>query len=105
MRDNLNDYTELNAEIIGISVDSVFTLGKWMDDEKFGFTLCSDFNKEVSRMYEVIYENWIFGMKGVSMRAAYVIDAEGSVRYCEVVENPGNLPDLAALKAAVEQLS
>jgi peroxiredoxin len=104
MRDNLSVYDSLNAEIIGISVDSVFTLGKWKDDEKFGFTLCSDFNKEVSRLYGVIYENWIFGMKGVSMRAVVVIDAEGTVRYTEVVENPGNLPDLAALKSAVEQL-
>lgn len=104
MRDNLSVYDSLSAEIIGISVDSVFTLGKWKDDEKFGFTLCSDFNKEVSRLYGVIYENWIFGMKGVSMRAVFVIDAEGTVRYTEVVENPGNLPDLAALKSAVEQL-
>ena len=104
MRDNLSVYESMNAEIVGISVDSVFTLGKWKDEEKFGFTLCSDFNKEVSRLYHVIYEDWIFGMKGVSMRAAFAIDSAGVVRYSELVENPGNLPDLAALKAAVAEL-
>lgn len=104
MRDSLNDYTQMNAEIIAISVDSVFTLEKWKKDEGFNFNLLSDFNKEVSRAYGSIYEEWIFGMKGVSKRSAFVIDKDGVIRYAEVLENPGEMPNLQAVKDTVAAL-
>jgi peroxiredoxin len=104
MRDHYQDYTELNAEILSVSVDSVFTLEKWKKDEGFNFNLLSDFNKEVSRAYGSIYEDWIFGMKGVSKRSAFVIDKEGIIRYAEVLENPGEMPNLQAVKDTVASL-
>lgn len=104
MRDSLNDYTQMNAEIIAVSVDSVFTLEKWKKDEGYNFNLLSDFNKEVSRAYGSIYEEWIFGMKGVSKRSAFVIDKDGIIRYTEVLENPGEMPNLQAVKDTVAAL-
>lgn len=105
MRDNLNVYNGLNAEIVGISVDSVFTLNKWKQDENYNFTLLSDFNKDVSRLYGTIYEDWIFGMKGVSKRSAFVIDKDGMVQYAEVLENAGDMPNLADVRATLEKLN
>jgi peroxiredoxin len=104
MRDSYHDYANLNAEILSVSVDSVFTLEKWKKDEGYNFNLLSDFNKEVSRAYGSLYEEWIFGMKGVSKRSAFVIDKEGIIRYAEVLENPGEMPNLQAVKDTVASL-
>lgn len=101
MRDNLNYYTNLNAVVLGISVDSIFTLAKFKEVESYNFDLLSDFNKEVSRSYGSIYEDWILGMKGVSKRAAFVIDENGVVTYAEVLESAGDLPDFSKIEAAV----
>lgn len=101
MRDNLNYYTNLNAVVLGISVDSIFTLAKFKEVESYNFNLLSDFNKEVSRLYGSIYEDWILNMKGVSKRAAFVIDENGIVTYAEVLESAGDLPDFNKIEAAV----
>ncbi|MFN5889844.1 MAG: redoxin domain-containing protein [Bacteroidota bacterium] len=103
-RDNLKVYESLNAEILAISVDSVFTLDNWKQQQNFNFNLLSDFNKEVSEAYGSIYENFAFGMKGVSKRAAFVIDRNGVVQYAEVLENAGELPNLNAVKTTLQQL-
>ncbi len=104
MRDNIEYYTKLNAAVVGISVDSVFTLGKFKAEQNYSFDLLSDFNKETIRDYGVYFENFVFGMKGVASRAAFVIDKEGIVQYAEVLDNPGNLPDFVAIKATLEAL-
>jgi len=101
MRDNLNYYTNLNAVVLGISVDSIFTQAKFKELENYNFDLLSDFNKEVSRSYGAIYEDWILNMKGVSKRAAFVIDENGIVKYAEVLESAGDLPDFNKIEAAV----
>lgn len=101
MRDNMNYYTNLNAVVLGISVDSIFTLAKFKEVESYNFDLLSDFNKEVSALYGSIYDNWILNMKGVSKRAAFVIDEEGIVKYAEVLESAGDLPDFSKIEAAV----
>ncbi|MEN9497129.1 MAG: hypothetical protein RL750_28, partial [Bacteroidota bacterium] len=85
-RDNMSQYGNANAEVLGVSVDSVFTLAKFKETENLNFPLLSDFNKEVSRAYGSLYEEWILDMKGVSKRAAFVIDAQGVIQYAEVLD-------------------
>src|SRR5436190_301345 len=68
MRDNIADYNHLNADVVGISVDSPFTLAKFKEEQALNFPLLSDFNKEVSKAYGALYENFVLGMKGVSKR-------------------------------------
>jgi peroxiredoxin len=102
MRDNLSYYTNLNAVVLGISVDSVFTLGKFKEQENYNFDLLSDFNKETARAYGSIYEDWILGMKGVAKRSAFVIDEEGKVIYAEILESAGDLPDFNKIQEAVK---
>ena len=101
MRDNLGYYTNLNAVVLGISVDSVFTLGKFKEEQSYNFDLLSDFNKETSRAYGSLYENWILNMNGVSKRSAFVLDEEGKIVYAEVLESAGDLPDFSKIEAAV----
>jgi peroxiredoxin len=105
MRDNLNYYTNLNAVVLGISVDSIFTLGKFKEEQNYNFDLLSDFNKEVSRSYGAIYEDWILNMKGVSKRSAFVIDSEGTVQYAEVLESAGDLPNFENIQEVVARIS
>jgi peroxiredoxin len=105
MRDSIADYNNLNAEILAVSVDSPFTLEKFKEDQKLNFPLLSDFNKEVSRAYESLYENFVFGLKGVSKRSAFVIDKDGTVRYAEVLENAGNVPNFEAVKETLNKLN
>ena len=105
MRDNLNYYTDLNAVVLGISVDSVFTLGKFKEEQNYNFSLLSDFNKEVAKAYDALYENWILNMNGVAKRAAFVIDSNGILQYVEVLESAGDLPNFEAIKACVAQIA
>ena len=67
--------------------------------------LLSDFNKEVSTAYDTIYHDWIFDMKGVSKRSAFVVDASGDVQYAEVLEVPSDLPDFEAINSCLAGLS
>lgn len=104
MRDNLSEYNGLNTEVVGISVDSPFTLHKYKQDQQLNFPLLSDFNKEASQAYGAFYENFLLGLKGVSKRAAFVVDKHGKVQYAEVLENAGDLPDFQAVKQTVSSL-
>jgi peroxiredoxin len=104
LRDSIATYNQLNAEVIGISVDSLFTLDKFKQEQSLNFTLLSDFNKEVSTAYGCLYENFVLDMKGVSKRSAFVIDAQGAVQYAEVLESAGDLPNFEAIQACLATL-
>ncbi|MHA4896719.1 redoxin domain-containing protein [Pedobacter sp. PWIIR3] len=102
MRDSFGYYTGMNAEVVGISVDSPFTLAKFKEEQSYQFPLLSDFNKEISKAYGAFYEDFVFNLKGVSKRAAFVIDEQGTIIHAEVLEDAGNMPDFAAIKTAIE---
>ena len=101
MRDSLADFNALNAEVVGISVDSLFTLEKFKQQENINFPLLSDFNKETSGAYGALYQDFVLGMKGVSKRSAFVIDPSGKIKYAEVLESAGDLPNFDAIKASL----
>ncbi len=104
IRDNIILYNNLNTTVLGISVDSPATLNKFKEEQSINFTLLSDFNKEVSTAYDCIYDNFIGWMKGVSKRAAFVIDKFGVIQYAEVLENAGEVPDFYSIKTSLEKL-
>src|SRR5688500_14044920 len=80
-RDDMVTYNELNTEVFGISIDTPSSLARWKQDQNLNFKLLSDFNKEVIRAYDVVYEEYGLGMKGVGKRAVYVIDGDGFIRH------------------------
>ena len=103
-RDNMNMYEKLNAKPIGISVDSLHSLKKFKEEQGLNFPLLSDFNKNVSELYGSLYEEFGFGMKGVSKRSAFLIDSEGIVQYAEVLENAWQIPDFQAIQKTLSEL-
>jgi peroxiredoxin len=105
MRDNIALYNQANAQVFGISVDSIFTLARYKDDQQLNFPLLSDFNKNVSTEYGTIYDTFVFDMHGVSKRSAFVIDKAGIVRYAEVLETASDLPDFAAIQKTLSELN
>ena len=104
-RDNIALYNQANAQVLGISVDSVFTLAKYKEDQHLNFPLLSDFNKEVSAAYGALYDSFVFDMRGVSKRSAFVLDKEGIVRYAEVLETASDLPDFNAIQQTLASLN
>jgi peroxiredoxin len=101
MRDNFGFYEGLGAQVLGISVDSPFTLAKFKEENQYQFPLLSDFNKEVSPIFGAFYDEFVFNLKGVSKRAAFVLNENQEVIYAEVLESAGDLPDFKAIDALV----
>ena len=99
----LSAYTSLNADVIGISVDSPFAQEAWAQKEKIGITLVSDLNKEITKAYGVLFP-MLAGVGDTSARAAFVVDKQGVVQYSEQTPTPKDLPNLGAVKAALAKL-
>lgn len=105
VRDEISYYDKLNAEVLAISVDSPYTLDRFKKEQNLNMRLLSDFNKEASKNYGSLYDSFSgMGLKGVSKRSAFVIDSKGVVRYAEVLEKAGDLPDLAAVKETLASI-
>lgn len=105
VRDNIAYYNNVNATVLGISVDSLFSNKRFKEDLNLNFTLLSDFNKDVSTAYDTIYAEWYNDMKGVGKRSAFVIDKDGVVRYAEVLEDTSLVPDFNAIHKVLEALN
>jgi peroxiredoxin len=103
IRDNMKIYNSLNAEVLAISVDSLFVQKAFKQSQNLNFELLSDFNKEVSKAYYTLYEEY-FGMKGVSKRSAFVIDKEGIVRYEEIHDKDDVNPNFNQIQRVLAEL-
>ncbi len=105
VQDDYKIYTDLNTNVIGVSVDSCLALKKFGEEYKINFPLLSDFNKVAIKDYDVVLEEFICGYKNVAKRSTFVIDKEGIVRYIEVLASPGDLPNMDAIKASINSLA
>jgi len=104
-RDGATKLNSLNAQTVGISVDSLFTLKVFARTYDLQFTLLSDFHRKVSRIYGVLHETWVaFGYKGVAKRAAFVLDGKGILRYKWVTDTPSNEPPYEEVISALGKL-
>jgi len=83
----------------------VYTLARFKADQQLNFPLLSDFNKETSIAYGALYEKFGFDMRGVSKRAAFLIDSEGTIQYAEVLEDAGKQPDFVAVNSELLRLT
>ncbi len=99
----LAQYTGLNADVIGISVDSPFAQEAWAQKEKIGITLASDLNKTTTKAYDVVFP-MLAGVGDTSARAAFVIDKAGVVQYSEQTPTPKDLPNFQAVKDVLAKL-
>jgi peroxiredoxin len=106
MRDDLKKFEDLSAQVLGISVDSHYTLKTWAEKLNLNFLLLSDFNKEVSAKYDSLYDIYSPGKydyKGVSKRSAFVIDKNGIIKYIEICPTTGDQPDYEKIKKVLEK--
>ena len=105
VRDDIGKYDNEKNQVLGISVDSVYTLAKYAEEQQYNYPLLSDFNKIVSEQYGSIYDSFTtMEMKGVSKRSAFIIDKAGIIQYAEVLENAGEVPDFKAIDLKLESL-
>jgi len=102
-RDEENDYSSLNAKVIGVSVDSPFVLQKFKEEHQLNFTLGSDFNRKTCKAYDVLFEDDFLGMSEFAKRSAFVIDKNGVVQYAEIT-NGKSLPDFEKIKSTLSAL-
>jgi glutaredoxin-dependent peroxiredoxin len=104
--EGFEQYSALNASVIGISVDSIFSQEAWAKANKITIPLLSDFNSEVSTKYGTRYADggFVLGLNGVSKRAAFVIGKDGKIAYAEILEDAGKLPDFDKIKEVLKTL-
>ncbi len=96
----LDQYAGVNAEVYGISVDSPFAQEAWAKEHKMKVTLLSDLNRVATKAYDVLFP-MLAGIGDTSARAAFVIGTDGVVKYAEQTPTPKDLPNFAAVKAAL----
>jgi peroxiredoxin len=103
-RDSIANLDATNGQVVGITTDTFFTLKAWGDQQRLGFALLSDYNKEAIQAYGVVNPDMI-GLKNIAKRAIVVIDRAGVVRYREVLEDARNEPDYDKLRQALTQVT
>jgi glutaredoxin-dependent peroxiredoxin len=102
MRDDLTSYTDLDARVVAVSVDSPYTLERFRAEIDAGYPFLSDFNREAARAYGVLREAPLGpGLLNVADRAAFVVGEDGRVRYAWHSTNPGRLPPFDEIRAAL----
>ena len=101
-RDSLASLQSLNAQVVGISVDSPYANKAFAVQNKLTFPLLSDFSRDVSKNYGGLNEDFA-GLKSytASKRAVFVLDKGGIVQYAWVSDNPGVEPPYAEIEKAL----
>ncbi|MFP4282748.1 MAG: redoxin domain-containing protein [Opitutales bacterium] len=101
----LNEFTGAGAAVYGISIDSPFALEAFAKQAEITIPLLSDFNKDVSKAYDVLDQNFApgaLGLEGVAKRSAFVVDQHGVIAFAWSSDNPKDLPPFDDVKAALE---
>tara|TARA_Y100000022_G_C13175073_1_gene340549 strand:+ start:477 stop:947 length:471 start_codon:yes stop_codon:yes gene_type:complete len=106
LRDSMNSFNDLNATVLGISVDSPWANAEFAKKYEINFNLLSDYNRDVSKAYDMIF-NGLGGLKGYecSNRGVIIIDGQGLIKYRWVAENPGVEPNYSEIIEKVKSLS
>lgn len=103
-RDELKEYEILDAQLLGISVDTHFALKMFHEKNNYNFPLLSDFNKKVIKDYDVVLDVFVpgkFDYFNTAKRAAFVVDKNGLVKYFEILANVGGQPNFDEIKKAL----
>jgi peroxiredoxin Q/BCP len=98
-RDTFTEFGKLNAAVLGISGDYVFSHQEWAKHHNLPFPLLSDHDHRVAKAYDSYMEQY-----GFNKRTVYLIDKEGVVRYVNLAFKAGDKKDYDALRAELEKL-
>jgi len=104
----MNVYTDSNAAVYGISGDNPFAQEAWAQKEKITVPLLSDYEHQVAKAYDVMYNSFLpqmnLGMGGVPKRSAFIIDKNGVIQYAESNTDARQLPNFDKIKAKTAEL-
>ncbi len=105
-RDSMSAFNDLDANVVGISVDQPFSLAEFAKQNKLEFDLLSDADRSISEKYGALHVDFV-GVKGLtaSKRSVFILDGEGVVKYAWVSEDPGKEPDYSAVKAELSKFN
>lgn len=98
-----SDYDQLDAVVIGISVDSALAQKIWIEKEGITVPLLSDYERKTVDAYGVTLDNFL-GMGRGSKRAAIVVDKLGIIRYSEITPTPPEQPNFEAVKEVLKNI-
>ena len=101
LQDRLEAFDDAGARILGVSADSPFSLGAFREEHDIEFDLISDMGREAIRAFDLEIDIADLGLHGIANRAVYVLDADGTVVYDWVADDPTNEPDYEAVLEAV----
>jgi peroxiredoxin len=105
VQEDFKSYSNLNASVLGISVDSHFALKRFKEDYKIEYPLLSDFNKSTIKNYGIVQPVFSAVYNDVSKRATFIIDKDGVIRYIQVTPTPGDFPNMDEIKSALKSIS
>jgi len=104
-RDSMARLIDLNAQVIGLSVNDPFSNKGFTEKNRLPFPILSDYKREVIRTYGLELPNFA-GLNGytVAKRSIFVIDSKGIVRYVWVSDNPAVEPNYQEIQNVLEQI-
>jgi peroxiredoxin len=105
MSEGLDFFNDLNVQVLGISVDGTFVQKAFAEKYNIKVPLLSDYNREVTPKFGVLRPEFAHGMKNTSERAAFLIDKTGTIKYAEILDNPGELPNFDAIRESIKHLN
>lgn len=105
--EGLDQFSSANTDVVGISVDSIFTQEAWSKANNIKIPLLSDFNRKTIVDYGTRYDDgkFVHGMNNVSRRAAFVVDKDGVIKYAEVLDDAGQLPNFDKINETLKSLN
>ncbi|MDQ4009516.1 MAG: peroxiredoxin [Actinomycetota bacterium] len=98
LRDDLAEFADV--QVLTVSVDSVFTLKAWSDQQDYDFPLLSDFwpHGKVAQDYGIFNDK-----AGMANRGTFLVDTNGVIRFAEL-NQPGEARDQTVWKQALTAL-
>ena len=104
-RDAMSNFNDMNATVLGISVDAPFSNAAFATKNNLNFDILSDYGRNAVKAYGVAHDDFA-GMPGytAAKRSVFVVDKNGTLKWSWVAETPKNEPDYDAVKKAVAEL-
>ncbi|MDT7873391.1 peroxiredoxin [Stygiolobus sp. CP850M] len=103
-RDSMAKFNEMNAVVIGISVDPPFSNKAFKEQYKLNFIVVSDYNREIVKKYNVYWEFPALAGYILAKRSVFVVDKEGVIRYKWVSDDPTKEPPYQEIEKVVNEI-
>ena len=105
-RDDLSKFSNMEAEVIGISVDYPFSVKEFSTTNNINFLLLCDYNKTVIKQFDIEFSDF-FNLEGytVAKRSVFIVDKSGIIQYKWIADDPGQEPDYAEIDSKISSMN